>query len=198
MAALKITSSADATPLNGRNGKCGSAAPSSPAELIRPNRAPPPLARRTTGCPQADKGWVSEVMAAERKRQEELEADAATDSEGFVNPQRFGKEVGEFFGRDAIVAVDGGDIVSTTARWLQVSTAGQVLDPGLSAPSAPVLRSPSRPKSCSRTSWLGSSSEWRLWLQRLRVRHVCASRSSHRRGHGATTGCGGTSKPSTR
>jgi acetolactate synthase I/II/III large subunit len=84
-------------------------------------------------------------MAAERKRQEELEADAATDSEGFVNPQRFGKEVGEFFGRDAIVAVDGGDIVSTTARWLQVSTAGQVLDPGLSAPSAPVLRSPSRP-----------------------------------------------------
>jgi hypothetical protein len=33
-------------------------------------------------------------MSAERKRQEELEADAATDSEGFVNPQRFGKEVG--------------------------------------------------------------------------------------------------------
>ena len=31
---------------------------------------------------------------------------------------------------DAIVAVDGGDIVSTTARWLQVSHPGHVLDPG--------------------------------------------------------------------
>ncbi len=35
-----------------------------------------------------------------------------------------------FFGTDSIVAVDGGDIVSTTARWLQVSTPGHVLDPG--------------------------------------------------------------------
>jgi thiamine pyrophosphate-dependent acetolactate synthase large subunit-like protein len=56
-------------------------------------------------------------MATERKRREELEADAA-DSEGFVNPQRFGKEVEEFFGRDAIVAVDGGNIDLATARWL--------------------------------------------------------------------------------
>jgi acetolactate synthase-1/2/3 large subunit len=80
--------------------------------------------------PRADKGWVDEVMGAEQKRQEELEAEAAVDSEGFVNPQRFGKEVGAFFGRDAIVAVDGGDIVSTTARWLQVSTVGHVLDAG--------------------------------------------------------------------
>ena len=30
----------------------------------------------------------------------------------------------------SIVAVDGGDIVSTTARWLQVSHPGHVLDPG--------------------------------------------------------------------
>ncbi len=28
------------------------------------------------------------------------------------------------------MAVDGGDIVSTTARWLKTSTPGQVLDPG--------------------------------------------------------------------
>ena len=36
----------------------------------------------------------------------------------------------EFFGPASIVAVDGGDIVSTTARWLQVSHPGHVLDPG--------------------------------------------------------------------
>jgi len=45
-------------------------------------------------------------------------------------PQRFAKEVSDFFGTDSVVAVDGGDIVSTTARWLQVSTPGHVLDPG--------------------------------------------------------------------
>lgn len=47
-----------------------------------------------------------------------------------VHPGRFAAEVGEFFGTDSIVAVDGGDIVSTTARRLRVSTAGHVLDAG--------------------------------------------------------------------
>ena len=78
----------------------------------------------------ADQAWVDEVFAAEKQRQDELEQEAATTLPGFVNAQRFGKEVAEFFGRDAIVAVDGGDVVSTTARWLQVSTPGHVLDPG--------------------------------------------------------------------
>jgi thiamine pyrophosphate-dependent acetolactate synthase large subunit-like protein len=85
--------------------------------------------------PQADKGWVSEVMATERKRRGELEADATTDSEGFVNPQRFGKEVEEFFGRDAIVAVDGGDIDLATARWLSPD---EELNELASAPAAAV------------------------------------------------------------
>ncbi|MGI8518584.1 MAG: thiamine pyrophosphate-binding protein [Acidimicrobiia bacterium] len=78
----------------------------------------------------ADQAWVDEVFAAEKKRQSELEQEAATTLAGLLNAQRFGKEVGEFFGPDSIVAVDGGDIVSTTARWLQVSTPGHVLDPG--------------------------------------------------------------------
>lgn len=47
-----------------------------------------------------------------------------------VHPQRFAAEVAAFFGDDAIVAVDGGDIVSTTARWLRVSQPGHLLDPG--------------------------------------------------------------------
>ena len=47
-----------------------------------------------------------------------------------VMPQRFGRDVAAFFGTESIIAVDGGDIVSTTARWLQVSEPGHVLDPG--------------------------------------------------------------------
>lgn len=68
-------------------------------------------------------------MQADRAKQNEFEQQAADDSIP-VNPHRFAREVAEFFGPDSIVAVDGGDIVSTTARWLQVSHPGHVLDPG--------------------------------------------------------------------
>ncbi len=73
--------------------------------------------------------WTKEIMDAEAAKTAEAEAAAADDSSP-VMPQRFAKEVADFFGPDSIVSVDGGDIVSTTARWLQVSTAGHVLDPG--------------------------------------------------------------------
>lgn len=73
--------------------------------------------------------WAESVMQADRDKQSEFERQAADDSIP-VNPHRFAREVAEFFGPDSIVAVDGGDIVSTTARWLQVSHPGHVLDPG--------------------------------------------------------------------
>lgn len=73
--------------------------------------------------------WAEGVMQADRAKQNEFEQQAADDSIP-VNPHRFAREVAEFFGPDSIVAVDGGDIVSTTARWLQVSHPGHVLDPG--------------------------------------------------------------------
>lgn len=73
--------------------------------------------------------WTKEIMDAESEKAEAARAEAE-DSSSPVAPQRFAKEVATFFGRDAIVAVDGGDIVSTTARWLETSTPGQVLDPG--------------------------------------------------------------------
>jgi acetolactate synthase-1/2/3 large subunit len=73
--------------------------------------------------------WTKEIMEAEAGKLEEARAQADDDSSP-VMPQRFAKEVSEFFGTDAIVAVDGGDIVSTTARWLQVSNPGHVLDAG--------------------------------------------------------------------
>lgn len=77
-----------------------------------------------------DRSWADEIGDIERARRQELEAEAESAPPAPVNPQRFGRDVGEFFGADAIVAVDGGDIVSTTARWLQVSRPGHVLDPG--------------------------------------------------------------------
>lgn len=73
--------------------------------------------------------WTKEIMDAEAGKAEEALAEADDDSSP-VMPQRFAKEVAEFFGPEAIVAVDGGDIVSTTARWFQTSTPGHVLDPG--------------------------------------------------------------------
>jgi len=73
--------------------------------------------------------WTKEIMEKEAAKAEEARQAAADDSSP-VSPQRFAKEVSEFFGTDSIVSVDGGDIVSTTARWLQTSTPGHVLDPG--------------------------------------------------------------------
>jgi acetolactate synthase-1/2/3 large subunit len=84
----------------------------------------------SAGLVAATSPWVERVMAADRERQEALtqEADRAPDTP--VNAQRFASEVGRFFGTDSIVSVDGGDIVSSTARWLQISNPGHVLDPG--------------------------------------------------------------------
>lgn len=73
--------------------------------------------------------WTKEIVDAEAAKRAEAETAAADDSSP-VMPQRFARDVSEFFGTDSIVSVDGGDIVSTTARWLQVSAPGHVLDPG--------------------------------------------------------------------
>ncbi len=73
--------------------------------------------------------YTKEILAVESERRASALAESE-DSSVPVAPQRFAREVAEFFGTDSIVAVDGGDIVSTTARWLQVSTPGHVLDPG--------------------------------------------------------------------
>ncbi len=73
--------------------------------------------------------WTKAIMDAEAESVDQAASEAQDDSSP-VAPQRFARDVAEFFGPDSIVAVDGGDIVSTTARWLQVSTAGHVLDPG--------------------------------------------------------------------
>lgn len=87
------------------------------------------VARRAQFGAGAARPWAEEMMGADRSRQRQFEAEADDDSTP-VNPHRFARDVSAFFGTDAIVAVDGGDIVSTTARWLQISHPGHVLDPG--------------------------------------------------------------------
>ncbi len=73
--------------------------------------------------------WAASIIERERARRAELAAEAESD-EVPIMPNRFARDVAEFFGPDSIIAVDGGDIVSTTARWLQNSHPGHVLDPG--------------------------------------------------------------------
>ena len=73
--------------------------------------------------------WVAGFQQQEAARLDDAQSNA-TAAESPVAPERFARDVAEFFGPDAILAVDGGDIVSTTAKWLQTSTQGHLLDPG--------------------------------------------------------------------
>ncbi len=73
--------------------------------------------------------WVEAFREIEEAMRSAKEQGSDSDASP-VHPNRFAAEVGAFFGPDSIVAVDGGDIVSTTARRLQVSRPGHVLDAG--------------------------------------------------------------------
>lgn len=76
-----------------------------------------------------DPEWTVEIRAAERAKQEAAYELSLSDADP-IHPERFAREVGDFFSDDSIVAADGGDIVSTTAKWLQTSRPGGLLDPG--------------------------------------------------------------------
>ncbi len=76
-----------------------------------------------------DRAWTEDVFGVERDKQQ-VAVEASLSDASPVHPERFGREVAEFFGSDSIVAADGGDIVSTTAKWLQTSKPGGLLDPG--------------------------------------------------------------------
>ncbi|MEZ5176400.1 MAG: thiamine pyrophosphate-binding protein [Acidimicrobiia bacterium] len=75
------------------------------------------------------RAWTDEILAAEQVKQAAAEEAAASDADP-IHPERFARDVAEFFGDDSIVAADGGDIVSTTAKWLRTSRPGGLLDPG--------------------------------------------------------------------
>jgi acetolactate synthase-1/2/3 large subunit len=79
--------------------------------------------------PKEGRNWTSEIIEMEKAKQRAADLEADADGSP-VQPQRFARDVAEFFGADSIVAVDGGDIVSTTARWLKISHPGHMLDAG--------------------------------------------------------------------
>jgi acetolactate synthase-1/2/3 large subunit len=76
-----------------------------------------------------DPAYTADVFASEAKLQQMADEASMSDSDP-IHPERFAREVAEFFGEDTIVAADGGDIVSTTAKWLKTSRPGGLLDPG--------------------------------------------------------------------
>ncbi|GMQ85054.1 MAG: thiamine pyrophosphate-binding protein [Acidimicrobiia bacterium] len=82
-----------------------------------------------TFSPTQDRDWTDQMAAAESELQAKADEAGAADGSP-VPPERFAREVAEFFGDDTIIAADGGDIVSTTAKWLQTSRPGGLLDPG--------------------------------------------------------------------
>lgn len=76
-----------------------------------------------------DSTWTQTVFSEEKAKHLVASEAASSDAEP-IHPERFAREVAEFFGDDSIVAADGGDIVSTTAKWLRTSRPGGLLDPG--------------------------------------------------------------------
>lgn len=126
----KIGTDATVIQIDADPGKVGWNRPAHVAVVADPMTVVAQLVDRADELQRADTPvWTKEIMDAESAKTAEAET-AAVDDSSPVMPQRFAKEVADFFGPDSIVSVDGGDIVSTTARWLQTSTAGHVLDPG--------------------------------------------------------------------
>jgi acetolactate synthase-1/2/3 large subunit len=126
----KISSKATVIQVDGDAAKVGWNRPAHVAVVADPMAVVSQLVDRAEQIRRTDTPvWTKEIMDVETEKTEAAGKEAADDSSP-VAPQRFAKEVAEFFGTDSIVAVDGGDIVSTTARWLQVSIPGHVLDPG--------------------------------------------------------------------
>lgn len=126
----KIGADATVIQIDGDVAKVGWNRPAHVAVVADPMTVVSQLVARSEDLSRVDTPvWTKEIMEAEAAKTEEARQ-AADDDSSPVMPQRFAKEVSDFFGTDSIVAVDGGDIVSTTARWLQVSTPGHVLDPG--------------------------------------------------------------------
>ncbi|MGZ8784450.1 MAG: thiamine pyrophosphate-binding protein [Acidimicrobiia bacterium] len=76
----------------------------------------------------APPSWTTTIMEAESEAQIQAEHEARSDASP-VHPERFAREVADFFA-GSIISLDGGDIVSTTAKWLRPAKQGEVLIAG--------------------------------------------------------------------
>ena len=123
----KIPAEATVVQVDPEPTKLGWNRPAPVAVVANPGRVLAQLAKAGRSRPGG--GWSDEIRAAEAAARTEAETEAESDAVP-IAPQRFARDVAGFFGQDSIVAVDGGDIVATTARWLRVSTPGHLLEPG--------------------------------------------------------------------
>jgi acetolactate synthase I/II/III large subunit len=73
--------------------------------------------------------WVAEVRAMEDKAYQKMLPEMGSDASP-VNPLRFSKELADAIPADATVVCDGGDIVGTAAKLVDVTRPGHWMDPG--------------------------------------------------------------------
>ncbi len=125
----KIAADATVVQIDAEPTKIGWNRPAHHGVVCNPGRFVEQLVAHGVAAGDGAKEWTAQLQDAEAERLAAAEAEADTPSD-LVGPQHFGRTVAAFFGRDSIVAVDGGDIVATTAKWLQVSSPGHVLEPG--------------------------------------------------------------------
>lgn len=73
--------------------------------------------------------WLDRLRALEQKNRDRMAPEMASDDRP-VKPLRFSKELAEALPRDATVVCDGGDIVGTAAKLVNVYEPGHWMDPG--------------------------------------------------------------------
>lgn len=76
-----------------------------------------------------DAGWLAELRASEKKSYEKMLPEMNSD-DAPVNPLRFSKELADAIPEDASIICDGGDIVGTAAKVVNVWRPGHWMDPG--------------------------------------------------------------------
>ncbi|MEN8113955.1 MAG: thiamine pyrophosphate-binding protein [Actinomycetota bacterium] len=123
----KVNPDAAVIQIDAEPSRVGWNRPASIGVVTDPGAVAAQLAERVATSGSAD--WIEQIRAIEQQKQAAADEAAASDGSP-VHPERFAREVAEFFADDSIVAADGGDIVSTTAKWLQTSRPGGLLDPG--------------------------------------------------------------------
>ena len=123
----KVAQDAAVIQIDAEPSRVGWNRPAAIGVVADPGAVAAQLADRVEGSGRGE--WLEQIAGIERTKQAAAEELAAVGG-GPVHPERFAREVAEFFGDDAIVAADGGDIVSTTAKWLRTSRPGGLLDPG--------------------------------------------------------------------
>ena len=87
------------------------------------------LTGASTGNLQSRASWFSEIGNWETARWEKMQAELNSDAVP-INPLRFAKEVAAALPDKTTIVCDGGDIVGTSAKVVQVHEPGHWMDPG--------------------------------------------------------------------